>query len=71
MAQMLPETASAPPTHKIVDGDTLPMLAERYLGSASRAAEIYQANRNVLTDPKILPIDKVLKIPRSEQANAQ
>ncbi len=68
LSQMLPETASAPPTHKIIDGDTLASLAERYLGSASRAMEIYEANRNVLANPALLPIDVELKIPRADQA---
>jgi nucleoid-associated protein YgaU len=52
-----------PRTHKIVDGDTLPSLAERYLGSADRASEFYQANRDVLPAPAILPIGAELKIP--------
>ena len=30
--------ATGPRTHKIVDGDTLAALAQRYLGSAARAA---------------------------------
>jgi nucleoid-associated protein YgaU len=68
LSEKLPETASAPPTHKIIDGDTLELLAERYLGSASRAMEIYEANRSVLAHPKVLPIDTVLKIPRADQA---
>ena len=67
--EMLPETASAPPTHKIIDGDSLALLAERYLGSASRAMEIYEANRNVLAHPEILPIGAELKIPRADQAS--
>ena len=71
LREMLPETASAPPTHKIIDGDSLALLAERYLGSASRAMEIYEANRNILTYPEILPIGAELKIPRAEQASAQ
>jgi nucleoid-associated protein YgaU len=71
LREMLPETASAPPTHKIIDGDSLALLAERYLGSASRAMEIYEANRNVLAQPEILPIGEVLKIPRADQAAAQ
>ena len=65
-SEMLPETASAPPTHKIIDGDSLALLAERYLGSASRAMEIYEANRNVLTHPEVLPIGAELKIPRTD-----
>ena len=30
--------------------------------------EIYEANRNVLTHPEILPIGAELKIPRGDQA---
>ncbi len=50
-------------THRIVDGDTLCSLAERYLASADRHAEIYEANRGVLSNPDILPIGVKLKIP--------
>jgi len=71
MADMPPETTATPPTHKIVDGDTLASLAQRYLGSESRAIDIYQANRDVLTDPNILAINTVLKIPRAEQSPAK
>ncbi len=72
MREMLPETASAPPTHKIIDGDTLPLLAERYLGSASRAMEIYEANRNVpYLTPEILPLGAELKIPRADRVSVQ
>ena len=65
------ESASSPPTHKIIDGDSLALLAERYLGSASRASEIFAANRNVLSQPEILPIGVELKIPRADRAPAQ
>ncbi len=71
LREMLPDPegtpASAPPTHRIIDGDSLALLAERYLGSASRAMEIYEANRNVLAQPDILPIGAELKIPRADQ----
>lgn len=56
-------TTDGPQTHKIVDGDTLAALAERYLGSSARAQEIYEANRDVLHDPMLLPIGAELKIP--------
>ncbi|MGW8256090.1 MAG: LysM peptidoglycan-binding domain-containing protein [Thermoguttaceae bacterium] len=52
-----------PLIHQIVDGDTLPDLAAKYLGSADRAAEIFQANRDTLSNPNILPIGAQLKIP--------
>lgn len=50
-------------THKIVDGDTLYYLAERYLGNGERYLDIFEANRDVLVDPEILMIGRVLKIP--------
>jgi len=33
------------------------------LGSANRAMEIFETNREVLTDPELLPIGTELKIP--------
>ncbi len=50
-------------THKVVDGDSLDTLAERYLNDAARAAEIYQMNRDVLSSPLVLPIGVELNIP--------
>lgn len=49
--------------HLIADGDTLSNLAVRYLGSASRYLEIYEANREVLKNPDVLPIGRRLRIP--------
>ncbi|MBI1904280.1 MAG: LysM peptidoglycan-binding domain-containing protein [Planctomycetia bacterium] len=49
-------------THRIVDGDTLARLAERYLGSASRADEIFRQNQQVLPAADLLPVGKVLRI---------
>jgi hypothetical protein len=50
-------------THKIVDGDTLSLLAARYLGNADRHLEIFEANKAVLPGPDILPIGIELEIP--------
>ncbi len=58
---LLPPTG--PRTHKVVNGDTLAVLAQRFLGSAERAREIFDANRDVLSDPELLPIGAELKIP--------
>ncbi len=75
MVQMLPEALppqQAPRIHKIVDGDTLPALAERYLGSKDAAAAIFAANRDLLSDPQILPIGAELTIPAAaEQSPAK
>jgi nucleoid-associated protein YgaU len=53
-------------THKIVDGDTLPGLAQRYLGRADRYQELFECNRDVLKNPEILPIGAELRIPSSD-----
>jgi nucleoid-associated protein YgaU len=55
-------------THRIVDGDTLEALAERYLGSTDRSLEIYEANRDVLPSPGLLPIGAELRIPSARRA---
>jgi hypothetical protein len=49
--------------HRIVEGDTLPALAQRYLGDPSRAGEIHVANMDRLMDPEILPLGVTLLIP--------
>lgn len=50
-------------THLVADGDTLTRLAERYLKDPNRAREILELNRDVLTDPDLLPIGAPLRIP--------
>jgi len=57
------DPAPAVRTHRIVDGDTLPDLAARYLGSRDRYLEIYEANRGRLASPDLLPIGLELIIP--------
>jgi nucleoid-associated protein YgaU len=54
-----------PRRHRIVDGDSLSMLALRYLGDERRAAEILAYNRDVLRDPALLPVGKTILIPRA------
>jgi nucleoid-associated protein YgaU len=55
--------------HKVVDGDSLGSLAERYLGGRDRWREIFEANDRTripeaaLTDPEALPIGAELRIP--------
>ena len=50
-------------THTVVKGDTLYALARRYYDSAEHWKDIYEANRDRLTDPDLLPIAEVLIIP--------
>lgn len=57
-------------THKVVDGDTLSLLAERYWGDASLAGKLFEANRDVLRSQDLLPLGCLLKIPSREAALA-
>jgi nucleoid-associated protein YgaU len=50
-------------THTIEVGDTLPKLAEQYLGDSQLYETLYLANVDVLGDPRLLPIGIKLRIP--------
>ena len=50
-------------THIIADGDTLPEIAQQYLGDAARASEIYALNRDKLPSAELLPIGIEIDLP--------
>ncbi|MEM8864385.1 MAG: LysM domain-containing protein [Planctomycetota bacterium] len=52
----------SPQTHIVTDGDTLAKLAERYLGDASRAADLFAWNRSKIDHPDLLPIGVALQV---------
>ena len=49
--------------HVVHNGDTLGRLAKRYLGDEARGLEIFDLNRDVLSNPHLLPIGAELQIP--------
>lgn len=49
--------------HIVSDGDTLDRLAERYLRDSGRGLEIFDLNRDRLTNPHLLQIGVELRIP--------
>src|SRR5687768_13557547 len=57
-------------THRIVDGDTLPRLAERYWQDASLADALWEANRSVLLSPDPLPLGVTIRIPARPASRA-
>jgi nucleoid-associated protein YgaU len=63
-------TAEKTERHRIVDGDTLPKLAVAYLGDGDRYLDIFEANRDVLSDPRLLPIGAELAIPAGKRHNS-
>jgi hypothetical protein len=63
---------NGPRKHIVIDGDSLEKLAGRYLDDPQRAGEIYDANRELLASPDLLPIGAELHIPdrRNQTADA-
>jgi len=62
-ASRRPPAAAPRRRHRIVEGDTLPRLAQEYLGSRDRYLELFQANSDVLFDPRLIPIGVEIVIP--------
>lgn len=63
--------AKGPRRHRIVEGDTLRRLAEKYLGSEDRYLSIFQANSDVLFDWRLIPIGVEIVIPDRATVVAQ
>jgi len=61
-----------PRPYRIRDRDTLELIAERLLGDKQRADEIFEANRNVLSRPDLLPVGlTILLPPRESRSNLE
>ena len=50
--------------HTVQPGETLSAIAKKYLGNASAYMDIFNANRDKLTDPNIIMPGQVLNIPQ-------
>src|SRR5262249_39545277 len=50
-------------TYKVKSGDTLSKISKQFYGSANEYMKIFEANRDVLTDPNKIEIGQELKIP--------
>jgi nucleoid-associated protein YgaU len=57
--------SSAGTTYTVKSGDTLGGIAKQFLGDASKYQKIFEANRDVLSDPDRIKPGQVLKIPRT------
>jgi nucleoid-associated protein YgaU len=56
-------TASAAQTYTVKPGDSLSKIAKEQLGNGNLYMEIFNANKDVLTDPDKLKPGMVLKLP--------
>ena len=59
-----PQAGQAATTYTVVAGDTLSGIAKRFLGNANDYMEIFNANKDQLTDPDKIKPGQVLKIPQ-------
>ena len=71
---VMPGPAQAPAapqtvTYTVQPGDTLSAIAKKFLGNANDYMEIFNANRDQLTDPDKIKPGQVLKIPQSTKAS--
>jgi len=72
LAQSAPHTSNSSSTiHRVQDGDTLPGLAQRYLGDASLWSILYQLNRDRIPSPDLLPLGTPLLIQPLQAATGQ
>ena len=49
--------------HEVKKGETLSKIAEKYYGDASLYMTIFEANRNILSDPNLIKVGQKLRIP--------
>jgi len=49
--------------HTVVAGDTLSRIAQRYYGDPGLYPKIFEANRDILSDPNKIHPGQILRIP--------
>lgn len=65
---MVPTAAAA--TYTVVEGDSLWKIAQKQYNEGKRWGEIYEANRDILSNPNVLQIGQVLEIPNGTETPA-
>jgi nucleoid-associated protein YgaU len=58
-------SATAGTTYTVKSGDTLSGIAKQFLGDSSKYHKIFEANRDILSDPDRIKPGQVLKIPNA------
>ena len=62
-APQSPGTIRSGKTYVVVQGDSLSKIAKREYGEANKWRTIYEANKDVITDPDLIYPGQELKIP--------
>jgi LysM repeat protein len=60
-----PQAAGEATVYEVKPGDTLSAIAQRFYGKASLYPKIFEANRDILTNPDLIKVGQKLKIPKS------
>ena len=58
-----PSLAPKQRTYTVAAGDSLSKIAKQFYGNVNQYMKIYEANRNVLSDPNVVKIGQELVIP--------
>ena len=58
-----PSLAPKQKTYTVAAGDSLSKIAKQFYGNVNQYMKIYEANRNVLSDPNVVKIGQELVIP--------
>lgn len=66
--QVLRIPRAASPSHTVMAGETLGTIAKHWYGKPARYGDVFEANRNVLSDPNVIRVGQVLRIPASGPA---
>ena len=61
-----PVSSPTPAEHQVAEGEDMHLLAARYYGNARLWRLIFEANREKLTDPNLIPVGMILVIPAPE-----
>lgn len=62
-AQVASASEPAPSTYVIRDGDDLASISSRFYGHPAASAALWQANRDLIPDPDLLPIGTAIRLP--------
>jgi nucleoid-associated protein YgaU len=58
-----PSLAPKQKAYTVAAGDSLSKISKQFYGNVNQYMKIYEANRNVLSDPNVVKIGQVLVIP--------
>jgi nucleoid-associated protein YgaU len=58
-------------THTVVEGESLSLLAGKYYGDIYKYNVIYEANKDIIADSKLITPGQVIKIPAAKSAKSK